>query len=37
MRHRKIRLNRDKFTDFLAGVLVVIGIQAAWIAILLKL
>ena len=34
---RRYRLNKEKFTDFLAGVALIIGIEAAWIAILIKL
>lgn len=34
---RRYRLNKEKFTDFLAGVALIIGIEAVWIAIFLKL
>lgn len=37
MRKRKVRINREKFTDFLAGVAMAVIIDACFIAILLKL
>lgn len=37
MRTKKYRLNKEKFTDFLAGVAAIIGIDACFIALLLKL